>query len=48
MNCAGDLALALDDYNVGDTVALRVERGAGDSQGGRELEVSLKLEEEMA
>ena len=46
-NCAGDLALALDDYRIGDTVALKVQRGAGDAQGGQELEVSLKLEEDM-
>ena len=30
--CAGDLALALDDYKVGDTVMLKVQRGAGDPQ----------------
>ena len=28
----GDLALALDDYKVGDTVMLKVQRGAGDPQ----------------
>ena len=43
---AGDLALALDDYSVGDTGALKVLRGAGDS-GSKELEVRLKLEEDM-
>ncbi|CAL5230048.1 g13495 [Coccomyxa viridis] len=43
----GDLALALDDYSIGDTVALKVQRGAGESQGGQELDVSLKLEEDM-
>ena len=30
--CAGDLALALDDYKVGDMVRLKVQRGAGDPQ----------------
>ena len=43
---AGDLALALDDYSVGDMVALKVLRGAGDS-GSKELEVRLRLEEDM-
>ncbi len=28
-------------------MALKVQRGAGDSQGGQELDVSLKLEEDM-
>ena len=45
--CAGDLALALDDYSIGDTVALKVQRGAGDAQGGQDLEVTLKLEDDM-
>ena len=45
--CAGDLALALDGYSIGDTVALKVQRGAGDAQGGQELEVTLKLEDDM-
>lgn len=29
---AGDLALALDDFRVGDNVTLTVQRGAGDAQ----------------
>ncbi len=30
--CSGDLAMALDEYKVGDKVTLSVQRGAGDAQ----------------
>ncbi|CAL8469139.1 g8680 [Coccomyxa elongata] len=43
----GDLALALDDYSVGDKIVLTVQRGVGDSQGPQELQLPLELEPEM-
>ena len=40
---ASDLVAALDSYNVGDTAALRVQRG--DGRDAKELSLKLTLEE---
>ncbi|DBB09887.1 hypothetical protein WJX82_007791 [Trebouxia sp. C0006] len=42
---AADLAIALDDFKVGDKVTLKVRRGEEGSQGSQELSLSLMLEE---
>ena len=40
---ASDLVAALDNYNVGDTAALKVQRG--DGKDAKELSLKLTLEE---
>ncbi|KAK9864150.1 hypothetical protein WJX84_010087 [Apatococcus fuscideae] len=42
---AGDLVSALDDFSIGDTVSLTVQRGVGQQQGPEELKIPIQLEE---
>ncbi len=43
----GDLVSALDEHSIGDTVALKIRRDAGNGNPGKELQLSLKLQEEV-
>ena len=48
VNSAGDLVAALDNYNVGDDVALQIRRDASGSSQGKVLSLALLLQEEVS
>ena len=43
----GDLVSALDEHSIGDKVTLKIRRDAGNGNSGKELELSLTLQEEV-
>ena len=45
---AGDLVAALDNYNVGNDVALQIRRDASGSSQGKNLSLALTLQEEVS
>jgi S1-C subfamily serine protease len=43
----GDLVSALDEHSIGDIVSIRIRRDAGGGNPGKELELTLTLQEEV-